>query len=449
MDPHLSRAAEHLAHAVQFATVTYSDYDRVDLAPFAAFQDWVIATYPLTATQFHVRRVGPWSLCFYGAGTDRTLAPLILLAHYDVVPPGRLDAWIHDPFSGDLVDGQLWGRGTLDVKISLVSILEAVESALESGWRPTRDLWLCFGGDEEVGGSRGAGELGRYLEAQGVKNAWLVDEGGVIAQGALSWLKAPVALVGVAEKGFVNVKISVEGRAGHASMPPRHTAAGVLAQALVEAERHPFPARLTQTLEGFLKGASAYAPAALRPLLAAPRFWWPLLRLVLGANPKTAALIHTSQAITMLAASDKENVLPAQASAIVNVRILPGESSETVLAHYRKVLRTLPCQVNIDDRQHLNEPLPESSTSGPAWNAVLAAVRVAEPAAVALPYLVTAGTDTKHYQRVAASMFRIQPLVLGPEQIDLIHSPNERVSLENLNRSIRFYSHLIRDGITP
>lgn len=442
-DPQTLGAARHLAEAVRFPTVSRSDFSLVDPAPFTAFQDWVLATYPLAAAQLEPRRDGPWHLHFRWKGLDPAASPLILLAHYDVVPTGTPEAWTHGAFSGDEADGQIWGRGTLDVKINLVAILEAVEEALVQGFVPRRDLWLCFGGDEEVGGHRGAGRLGRILAEAGVRDAWLVDEGGVIAQGVLSFVPRPVALVGVAEKGFVNLRVTVHGSPGHASMPPTHTAAGLLALALVRLENHPFSPRLTKTLEAFLKGAAAHAPPLLRPLLGAPRLWWPLLRAVLGANPKTNAMLRTTQALTMLHASDKENVLPARASAVFNVRILPGESVESVKEHFQKVLRGTGTTVEVADDQR-NEPLPESPASGPAWDAVAAALAEAEPDAVPLPYLVMAGTDTKHYQQVAASMYRVMAVVLGPEEIDLIHSPNERISVENVGRCLRFYRRLIR-----
>jgi len=443
-DTLITRAVDHLAEAVRFPTITYSNLDEVDLTPFTAFQDWVLATYPLAAQRLEPRREGPWNLHFRWRGSDPAAAPLILLAHYDVVPPGNPAAWKHGAFSGALVEGELWGRGTLDVKINLVSMMEAVEHALEQGFVPQRDIWLCFGGDEEIGGTRGAGELGRVLAAAGVKNAWLVDEGGVIAQGSLSFVKQPVALVGVAEKGFVNLRVTVSGTAGHASMPPRHTAAGLLARALVRIEKHPFPFRLTRTMAAFLKRTSGHASPVLGFFLGAPSVFWPLLKVVLGANPKTAAMIRTTQAVTMLQASDKENVLPARASAVLNVRILPGESVDSVMAHYQRLLRRSGCVIEVADDRHRNEPLPESDVGGPAWDAVLAALKSAEPTAVPLPYLVTAGTDTRHYTAVAKNMYRIMALLLHPAEIDLIHSPNERVSVANIGRNLRFYAALIR-----
>jgi carboxypeptidase PM20D1 len=444
VSPSVQRLAEHLSQAVQFATVTYSDVAKVDLDPFTKFQDWVLATYPLAAQHLEPRRDGPWNLHFRWRGSDPSAEPLILMAHYDVVPPGDLGAWKHGPFSGQVADGEVWGRGTLDVKINLVTILDAVENALAESFIPTRDIWLCFGGDEEVGGTRGAGELGKKLAAAGVNNAWLVDEGGVIAQGVLSFVKAPVALVGVAEKGFVNLKITADGASGHASMPPQHTAAGVLAQALVKVEAHPFPLRLTKTMAGFLRGAAPLAPPAVATFLRSPQFWWPVLKGVLAADPKTAAMARTTQALTMLAASDKENVLPAEASAVVNVRILPGDSVAAVLAHYQALLKGTGCRVDLTTVNQRNEPLPESDTAGPGWDAVVAAVKESEPSAVPLPYLVTAGTDTRHYLGVAKNMYRIQALVLDSSQIALIHSANERVSIENLGRNLRFYEALIR-----
>lgn len=436
-------AAGRLSEAIRFKTVSSVDVNKVPKQEFMAFQAWLALAYPRVHAELARETFGPWGLLFRLPGRDPALKPVLLLAHYDVVPAEDPELWRFPPFDGRIEEGYVWGRGALDVKNTLISVMEAMEGFLADGFKPERGVVIAFGGDEEVGGSRGAASIAQRLAAYGIEAEYLVDEGSVIADGLLPFMKRPAALIGLTEKGFLNLSITVAGKSGHASMPGRSTAAGRLSLALAYLERHPFPARLSLTLVRFLKAASPRAGLLLRLVFAFPRAFWPLIRASFGRNPRTDALIRTTQAITMLRASPKENVLPESAQAIVNLRIMPGESIAGTTERVRRLMRRFGAAVEIYHPEHMNEPMAESPAAGPAYEAILSALAAASPEAVPMPFLVTVGTDTNHYQKTARSIYRFMPVMLDSRELAGIHGVDERISIENLGREIAFYRALI------
>lgn len=446
--PHLdmATAAKRLSEAIRFRTVSSVDAGQMRVEEFLSFQAWLTLSYPRTHAACERETFGPWGLLLRLPGVNPALKPLLLLAHYDVVPAEDPESWTYPPFGGRIADGYVWGRGALDVKNSVVSIMEAVEGLLAEGRKPERGILIAFGGDEEIGGSNGAASIAKRLADMGMEPECLIDEGSVIAQGFLPFLKAPAALIGLAEKGFLNVALETRGAGGHASMPGRGTAAGRLARALAWLERRPFPARLTSTLALFLKSLSPHAPTFLRAAFAFPRLSWPLLTALLSASPRTDALQRTTQAITMLQASPKENVLPLAARAVVNLRTLPGESTRDATERLRALLSPFGVCVDVFHPEHMNEAMGQSPVDVPAYRAIVSALKEAVPEAVALPFLTTVGTDTHHYSGLTDRIYRIMPVILDEGEIGRIHGTDERISVENLGREILFYRSLIRAG---
>jgi len=275
-------------------------------------------------------------------------------------------------------------------------------------------------------------------------DTFLVDEGGIVADGMLAFADRPLALIGIAEKGYVDVELEALGAGGHASMPPRSTAAGALSRAVARLEAHPFPARLTYTVRGFLSELAPYVPFGYRMLFRNSSLAAFALIKAFSAGPTTNALVRTTQAATMLSGSDKENVLPDRARAIINVRILPGETVAGVLGRMSVLTARDGVSVKPAHEGHTVEPLPESPTAHEGYRAMRSALAAAHPEAAVVPFLFSAGTDTKHYSRIAQAMYRFAPIRQTPEDLKGVHGPNERILVENVRRCSLFYYELIK-----
>ncbi|MEI6387740.1 MAG: M20/M25/M40 family metallo-hydrolase [Spirochaetota bacterium] len=434
---------DKLAALVRFATISSWDASLENAAAFEA----LIAALPGLFPQVHAalarERIGDRALLYAWQGKDPALEPAILCAHFDVVPAEDEAGWRHGPFSGDIDDGFVWGRGTQDIKVTLASALEAAERLLSRGFQPRRTILFAFGGDEEVGGNRGAALIAKELARRGTRAAFLLDEGGPVAKGMLAMADRPLALVGIAEKGYIDVRLEATGSGGHASMPPRRTATGDIARAVAALEAKPGSTRIGFTVKSFLGRLRPYVPFGYRVLFSNLWVFGPLVRLAFSGSPTTAALLRSTRAATMLEGSPKENVLASHASAIINVRILPGEDSLGVLDRIMQIVGRFGVVASPAHADSVVEPLPESSLDTELWRAIEAALGTAFPEAAMLPFLFSAGTDTKHYRHIARAMYRLTPLLQTSEDLAGVHGRDERVEISNLRRCLRFYETLI------
>jgi carboxypeptidase PM20D1 len=434
---------EALAVAIRHRTISYYDMASEDETAFAAFKKDLEGLFPKVHRAMKREEIGNRALLFTWAGSDERLAPAIMCAHFDVVPADDAAQWRHGPFSGDLAEGCVWGRGAQDIKLMLVSALHAAERLIGEGFGPKRTILFAFGGDEEIGGARGARLIGETLASRNVKASFLLDEGGPIADGMLSFADRPLALVGIAEKGYIDVTVEAAGAGGHASMPPRRTAAGNLARAVVAIESSRTRAKLGYTVRSFLDRLSPYSPFAIRLLFRNLWLFGPAVKAAFGAGQTTNAMIRTTFAPTMLQGSAKENVLADIARANVNVRILPGESSGTVLARMARLAGSCGATVRVDHPEALVEPLPESPVDHEGYRAIEAALAKSFPEAAAVPFLFSAGTDTKHYREVAEAMYRLTPIKQSASQLEGVHGRDERVEVANLRSCEIFYKRLL------
>jgi carboxypeptidase PM20D1 len=445
-------AATHLAEAIRFPTLALEDPDLFDVAAFAALREWLVLSYPAAHASLERELIGGASLLYTWPGRDPTLAPLVLMGHLDVVPvdPGSEAAWTHGPFDGVIADGFVWGRGALDDKISVVAIMEAVEALIGEGFTPARTVYLAFGHDEELGGLGGARLVAEALEERGMGRAALVvDEGGTLTQGFVPGVEGPVALVGVAEKGFLSLALSVRAAGGHSSMPPRETAISVLARALTRLEEEPFPSRLDGPARWMLDAVGPRMPLLARLGLANLWLFEPLVTARLAGTPSTAAMVRTTTAPTMIQAGIKENVLPIQARAVVNFRILPGETRETVSAHVRGIVSDPRVEI-APATPFATDPSPVSDPEGPGFRLVASAARQAagDPELTVAPYLVVGGTDSRYYADRAESVLRFVPVLIRPDDLSRVHGTDERVATADVATAVRFFHALIRGSDT-
>ena len=435
---------QKLAELVRIPTISRFNPAEEDGSTFERLIESVPALFPVVHQRLLRVEAGDRALVYEWPGSDPALAPVLLMAHFDVVPAGDQSLWHRSPFSGDIADGYVHGRGTQDVKIMMACALEAAERLLKSGYVPKRTIWFAFGGDEEIGGERGAASIAAMLKARGVHASFLLDEGGFVAKDMLSFADRPLALIGVAEKGYVDVAISATGAGGHASMPPRHTAAGLVAKAVALSEAKPFPARITATLAHFLDALSPYVPFGYRLLFRNLGLTAPVVKLAFSASPTTNALIRTTQAATMLSGSDKENVLPEKAQAVINVRVLPGDTVAQTVARLDAIAARAGAKAGFAHVGHAVEPLPEAPVDHEGYRMIEACIGDIFPEAGVVPFMFTAGTDTKHYIDVADALYRFEPVIQAPADLGCIHAANERISVDNVRRCCMFYETLMR-----
>ena len=438
-------AAKRLSGAVQIRTLSFEENGEVDPAPFLGFRAYLEQQFPRIHAALKKEVLAGDSLVFIWAGTDASLKPVLLMAHSDVVPV--LDEsgspWTCPPYSGEIKDGFIWGRGTLDDKGSLMGILEAVEYLLEKEFIPKRTVMLAFGHDEEVGGLKGAAVVAAALAERGVTLEFILDEGGAVVQGLFG--KLVVAALGIAEKGYVTVKLTMEGRAGHSSQPPAHTTIGLLADAIRQVESHPHPLKLAGVVASMLDYLGPEMPFHNRMVLANHWLFAPVLTQMLGDVPSTRAMMHTTQAVTMIAGGYKDNILPPTALAAVNCRILPGETVEQTVDYLRKITANPALKVE-PVPGFCNEPSAISDNHSPAFRLIQKSISQVFPQAVVAPYLVTGGTDSKHFVQLSQAIFRFSPMMMTTDDLQRIHGRDERVALKAYEDMIRFYVQLLMNA---
>ena len=433
--------------AIQIPTISTQDRSEFEPEPFTRFHDFLAQSFPHIHRVLERRVVNNYSLLFKWQGKNPDLKPMAFLAHMDVVPiePGTEGKWGHGPFSGQIADNFVWGRGTLDMKGTLMSIAEAVEYLVKSGFTPERTVYLAFGHDEEIGGINGAGKIAAFLKESGVQLAFTLDEGMLILNTKLSPSKKPLAVIGLAEKGYVTLNLTAKGKGGHSSMPPAHTTLGALSRAVLRLEENQMPASLSGAAGALFEYIGPDLPL-VQKILFANR--WIFEGLILGQLQKiktTNAMIRTTTAPTIMKGGVKENVLPSRAEALVNFRILPGDSVNKVVEHARKVIDDPVVEVSIHGREG-RDPSPVSEVDSDGFSAIQNTVYQIFQGTSVAPGLVIAGTDSKHFTGIADNNYRFAPMVLGPEDTARFHGTNERMSIDNYVQAIQYYVQFIKNA---
>jgi len=440
-------AAQHLAGAVRFPTVSFRSGGPIDTTAFLGLHRYLEVTFPRVTQALTREVVGGLSLLYTWPGADPKLAPVVLMGHMDVVPVPEpsLPKWSQPPFDGAINGGYIWGRGTLDDKTTVLSILEAVESLLGAGYQPPRTVYLTFGHDEEVGGRYGARAIVERLVAQGVKPALVLDEGGFMAAGLMPGLERRAAIVGIAEKGYLSLRLRAQAAGGHSSMPTGRTAIGALSRGIARLEANPFPSKLDGPTRGMVEAMAPYVAFGRRVLLANLWLTAPLVGRSLATNPLGAALQHTTIAPTMLSAGIKDNVLPPEATAVVNFRIRPGETVATVTDRVRAILADSAIVVEPLDSVGV-DPSPVADIGSPAYRLVVETIQgmVPNERLPVIPYLVMGGTDAKFWGGYTNLAFRFLPVPMGAGDRERIHGVDERVSVADYATSVGFFARLLR-----
>ena len=437
-------AAQRLAGALRFATISNADTSQVNWTPFEALHEYLREAFPAVHEKFSLEVVNDYALFYTWEGTQSALDPLVLLAHLDVVPvePGTEDEWIYPPFAGHVDANHIWGRGTLDDKNGVLAILEAVSLLIDSGYQPERTVMLAFGHDEEVGGNGGAKVMAARLQEAGI-TPWLVlDEGGIILEDHPMPLEKPLALVGIAEKGYLSLSLAVDGTGGHSSMPARETVVGILSGALHRLSQSPFPGKIAGVSQQLFEYVGPEMSLPFKALFANQWLFGPVIVNQLSSSPSSDAILRTTIAPTMLKGSPKANVLPARAEAVVNFRIIPGETIESVTERVKKVIDDP--RVRIGRHAGSNEnPSVVSSTEDQPFQVLQQTIAEIFPGVIVAPYLVVGGTDAKHFSRHSSHVYRFLPVYFREGDMARMHGTNERISKADYANAIRFYHQLI------
>jgi carboxypeptidase PM20D1 len=436
-------AATRLAEAIRFQTISNAFNPDQAAAPLRAMQAHLAANFPAFHAATKLELVGSYSLLFTWRGSDAAAAPIALLAHQDVVPvaPGTEKDWQYPPFDGVVADGFVWGRGSWDDKGNLYSILEAAEALAKAGFRPQRTIYFAFGHDEEVSGTRGAQAIAALLQSRGVKLDFVLDEGLLITEGILKGLDQPMALIGVAEKGYATLVLNARATPGHSSMPPRDTAIGMMSAALTHLENARLPMQIRSTVAEMFATIAPEMSGFNRVVLSNLWLFKPLLLREFEKSGPTEATVRTTTALTIFNAGDKDNVLPGNAEAVVNFRLLPGDTQDSVTAHVRKTVAN--DKIEIKPYPGNTDPPPVTGTASASYRALNTTIREVFPDALVAPGLMVAATDSRHYAGVTDNIFRFSPVRANAEDLKRFHGTNERLSIANYADMIRFYRRLM------
>ncbi|WP_300643845.1 M20/M25/M40 family metallo-hydrolase [Nocardioides sp.] len=441
------RAVHALQALVRIPTVSHPD--QWDDAAFDALLAELEQRFPLVHERLEVTRVHTHGLLLHWAGRSNA-RPVVLMAHLDVVPVEDPARWTHPPFSGAVVDGSIWGRGTLDDKGCVVAICTAVEELLEAGHVPAQDVWLSFGCDEEVFGQAAPEAVG-ILRERGVEPWFVLDEGGAVAGGAFPGVRRPVAVVGVTEKGVTSLLLRAEGRGGHASTPARNGPTARIARAITALERSPMPASVPPPTLELFRRIAPHAGLPLGPVLAgAARVPALLVRALLAAGPETAAMTRTTFAVTTLQGSPALNVIAGAATAGVNIRVMLGDTVEDVLAHVRRAVgKDVAIEVV---EEGAASPLSPYSTSGAgaehrdeAFDLLERTIEQVFPEAVPAPYVMMAATDSRHFTAICERVYRFAPFRMSKAQRESIHSHDEHLGVQDLLDGVAWYRRLLEE----
>lgn len=435
-------AVERLAEVVRIPTLSYED--QIDSAAFRLLDTLILKNYPLVDSFLEKERVNEFSYILKWPGQNAHLAPILLMGHLDVVgiENGGKD-WSVPPFDGVEKDGYLWGRGTLDDKLAIFGMLEAVESLLSVDYAPQRTVYFAFGHDEEVGGEHGAVAIANIFKRREIKFEFIMDEGGLVVENALPGCEPPVALIGLSEKGYVTIDLTANVKSGgHSSMPGHDSAINLLSEAIVKLRDNPSPAKIDGPVKAMFENVGPEMNFLNRIIFANLRWTEGLVIGQMSGSGATNAMLRTTIAPTILHSGFKDNVIPGEAKVQVNCRILPGESVETTLAYIRSVVDKR-IDVSLGENSQATEPPPISGTDQFGYDVIQTTIREIYPEAIVAPSLVVATTDARHYTGVSKNIYRFLPVKVTRPQIGGIHGTDEKIKAEEYKNTIRYYRQLV------
>lgn len=437
------RLLRHMSEALQFKTVSYQSQD-LPVKEFEGFISWVVESYPEVQETMNLTRIGTYTLLYEWPGTDPSLKPVLMTGHYDVVPviPGTEDQWTHPPYDGVVSDGYVWGRGSLDDKGAVITMLEAATQLIQDNYQPERTIYFSFGHDEEIGGPQGAGGVVEYAKANDIEFLWSLDEGSFLFKDIIPGVDQLMGSINVAEKGSATLDIVAKAAGGHSSMPPLDNAVGVLASAIQKLEAEPVPGGLDGLSADMFNAMSPYMPFMMKMMFSNQWLFKGLIEQQLFQVTFMNASLRTTTAPTMLQASNKVNVLPIEAVATVNFRLHPRDTVESVVKHVEQVVDDKRVEVRVRGGRPASEV---SDAEAIGFEIVELSVREVRPDAFMTPGLMIAGSDSRHYTKVAENAYRFNPMIVTSKDLPKIHGTDENITVDNLILATQIYTRIIKN----
>ena len=450
VEPHFRKSVneqviQRLQAAIQLPTISYDEPGRFDTAAFQGFVDLLAASYPLCDSLLDRTLLNEYGLLYHWTGQQHEKEPVVLMAHYDVVPvePGTESQWEQPPFSGKVDDTYIWGRGSIDNKSTIIALMESAEQLLQEGFEPERPIYFLFGFDEEIGGKKGAVAGIEHLKSKGVSPILVLDEGQVITKGLIPGMDGPVALIGTAQKGYLSLKLAVNAEGGHSSMPASENALTILTRAVNRLSDQPFDAELCPPVQAFLGRLGPEMPFLNRMAFANLWLFEGMVKSQYAKSGAGNATIRTTMAPTMIDAGVKENVVPTEANATVNFRILPGYTRDDIIAAVEQKINDE--RVTLTTLPFGHDPTNSGATDTPGFRVIEKSLRQTYPGTLVAPSLVLATTDSRHFASLTNNIYNHQPVPLTSEDLSRIHGINERLAVEDLLSMVRFYDTLLQN----
>ncbi len=439
-------AVDHLSQSLRFQTVSPEDPKDFDSSQFLGFTQFLNATYPLVDSLLEKKVFNDFSTLYRWQGSDQSLKPIVFLAHFDVVPvfPENLPDWKHSPFGGDLTRDTIWGRGAIDDKNAVIGVMEALELLLREGFKPKRSIYTAIVHDEEISGFKGAKAIAEWLKAEKIELEYILDEGGYITKDIIPDIEPYVGLIGIAEKGFLSLKMTIKLEGGHSSIPNRETAIDVMAKAISTLKENPFPASISPPIEGFIEYLGPELPFFKKMIFANSSIFSSLIIGVYEEKPSGNALVRTTVAPTIIHGGIKENMIPQFVNATVNLRLLPGETIKGVTARVKQIINDK--RIEIEASPFQSEPSKITDLGGWGFQTLHKTISEVYPEALVSPYLMVGATDSRHFSDLTQNILRFSPIKITPANIQSIHGLNERLAVSEFKRSIRFYVRLIKNS---
>jgi carboxypeptidase PM20D1 len=436
----LDKATKDLADMIKCKTISHRDREKENDAEFERFISLLSERFPLIYKNCTFERVSDRAILYHLKGKSSD-APSVFTAHFDVVDVEEKD-WTRAPFCGEVDNGFLWGGGSLDTKSTLNASMQALEQLLSCGFVPENDIYLAFSGNEEINGE-GQPAIIKLFKERGIDPALVLDEGGAVVNHVFPGVHTPCALIGIAEKGMLNVELKFTGNGGHSSSPKPHTPIGKLSAACLRIENHPFKYRLSSVSASMFDTLARYSNFGYKLIFANLWLFGPILSLIGKlSGGELNALIRTTCSFTQMEGSKGINVIPPNATMCANLRLIPGETKASAEAYLRKQIKDKDIQLTVLEGE---EPSPTSLSSGKAWDKIVCAVKGTWDNTIVSPYLMFACSDAKHWSRVCDKVYRFSAMALTNEERRTIHGNDERISLDAIQKGVEFYVRLMKN----